>query len=150
MRIVSFDPGERTGFCEALVSKDDGIQIVKTCMIVWSERFTVGRRLQGTMEAPLPDAIVVEAFALYSFRAKQQVGSTFPSAQVIGIIETYAYQLGVLDKVHFQMASMISRVRILPEHATLIGRTEHERDAYKHLRYYVVTHHSDGFYIINP
>jgi hypothetical protein len=139
MRIVSFDPGEHTGFCEANVDGDT-FEVVKSTTIVWEERFElVPQLLVGTDKAPLPDVIVVEMFRLYGHKAQAQVGNDFPSSQMIGVIQTYAHMLNLLDKVVLQPASVMSRVKILDEHAPSLHRSEHARDAYKHLRYYVVT-----------
>jgi len=152
MRIVAFDPGAVTGFCEALVSSDGTIQVVKSQEIAWANRFSgVHGLLRGielgtrTLDpdrtfAPLPDVIVVEAFHLYAHRAKEQIGNDFPSVKMMGVIETYAFELGILDKIIYQPASVMSRVTILTEHVPSIARSEHARDAYRHLRYYVVMH----------
>lgn len=138
-RMVAFDPGLTTGFIDVDVSDDGGFRVVKSCEIAWSSRFSIGELLQWNEVVPQPSAIVVEKFTLYAHRSKDQIGSDFPSAQVIGIIETYAHQLGLLDVVHYQMASVMSMVRILPEHYPYLIKSEHARDAYKHMRYFIVT-----------
>jgi len=144
MRYVAFDPGGSTGFCEAIATLSDRtFQVVKSCTIDWSDRFKVGDLLQGTDEAPLPDAVIVESFRLYQHRAKEQIGSDFPSSQVIGMIEMIAWQIGILDKVVYQPASNISRVQVLPEHKPSVAASEHARDAYRHLRYYILTNKLD-------
>ena len=141
MRIVAFDPGERTGFCEALVSDDGSFQVVMSCTIAWRDRFIeTPILLQSNETVPLPEIIVVESFRLYAHKAKDQIGNDFPSAQMIGTIQTYLHQLGILDRLILQPASAMSRVQILPDHMPSLDRAEHARDAYKHLRYYIVTH----------
>lgn len=142
MRIVSFDPGETTGFCEALVNPhDDGkFQVVKSAKIAWGDRFWVNQLLAGVDEAPPPDTIVVESFHLYAHKAKDMIGNSFKSSEMIGIISTYAHIQGLLERMVFQPASCMTRVQILPEHAPHLLESEHARDAYRHLRYYIVTH----------
>jgi hypothetical protein len=142
MRIVAFDPGETTGYCDAEVSDDGSFRVITSCTIAWSARFRVTRELLQGMHLTvplLPDAIIVESFRLYYHKKDDQVGNDFPSSQFRGIIETFAWELGLLDKVVLQPASVMSRVAILAEHVPQVIRSEHARDAYRHLRYYVVT-----------
>lgn len=139
MRIVAFDPGKTTGFAEAVVSDDGTIQEVKTYILEWERRFAVYALLYGILkEAPLPDTVVVEAFRLYEHRMKSQVGSDFPSVQVIGIIETYCFEMGILERIVYQPASVLSRVTIPDAFKEQIQKSAHARDAFRHLRYYVV------------
>lgn len=138
MRILAFDPGKTTGFCEAIVDPtNSNIQIVNSCTLAWERRFFVHELLQGTCEAPLPDVVVVESFHLYAHKAQELIGSIFPSVQIIGTLEAYAFELGIIDRIVYQPASVMSRVELL-EYGKLLAPSPHARDAFKHLRYYVV------------
>jgi hypothetical protein len=142
IRIVSFDPGYVTGFCEAIWNPgDDDFLVVKSSTIDWPSRHTgVRDLLLGTGEVPLPSVIVAESFRLYAHKAQDQIGQDFPSARILGVIETYAYEYGVLNTMILQPASVMSRVQIRPEHKSSLDKSEHARDAYKHLRYWIVMH----------
>lgn len=145
MRILGFDPGKSTGYVDidlpAITAGDPGIAVAASSVLPWDDRFQIYNLIDGRMyDTGLPDVIVVESFHLYAGFAKQQINNDFPSSQVIGIIHAYAHLLGVLDKVILQPASCISKVAI-PQHlGSRIDRSEHARDAFKHVRYYIVTH----------
>lgn len=133
--VVSFDPGETTGFVAAswLGGKDFGITNV--ALVPWADRFAQTGEL---LKLYTPDYIVIEDFRLYHHRMKSQIGKDFPSVQMIGIILTYCFQLGYLDRVTKQPASVRSSVKIADEHLLMVGASPHVQDAYKHLRYFII------------
>lgn len=137
MYIVSFDPGETTG----MVVGEWYEWRPKTFNLAFHGEIPWGRRFAGVKDAIRtysPDFVVVESFRLYSHRAKTQIGKDFPSVQVIGIIQTYMYEAGILDRLMLQPAAVRSSVKILPDHLKLIGSSPHIQDAYRHLRYFVI------------
>jgi hypothetical protein len=141
MRIISFDPGEITGFCEAeWLPGNDDFSIVKSSTINWSDRFAgIRDSLLGNSDAQLPSVVIAESFRLYAGKARDQINNSFPSVHVIGIISTYMFEYGILDRLVLQPASVMSRVMLLKEHVPSLLKSEHARDAYRHLRYYIVT-----------
>ncbi len=141
-RIVAVDPGQTTGWAEGVFNpntREWDVRDVKE--IAWEERFLM-RLLLTSSDGPeplLPSYIICERFILYPYKAKQQIGSEFPSVRVIGTLEAYLEQLGLLSLLTFQNASVRERVQVLPQHAHLVVGSEHKKDAYQHLRYFIVT-----------
>ncbi len=133
--VVSFDPGKTTGFAAGEWSGGKGFGLTEVAIIGWDDRFL---QVKDLLKSHVPDYIVVEAFRLYPHRANSQIGKTFPSSQMIGIIETFAYLQGRLDRVVIQPASNRSSVKIPDEHLLMVGSSAHVQDAYRHLRYFVI------------
>lgn len=133
--IVTFDPGETTGFVAAEWQGGKDFGITEVAQIPWDDRFYQTRDL---LKFHLPDYVVIEDFRLYHHRAQSQIGKTFPSVNVIGVIQTYCYELGYLDRIVLQPASNRSSVKIADEHLLMVGASPHIQDAYRHLRYFVI------------
>lgn len=135
--IVSFDPGATTGVVVAdYISSADGFEVVRAFEMTWEQRFAITYELLARRDLT---AIVVEDFFLYHHKMESQVGNRFPSVQVIGIIEAYAWINHVHQLIHYQVASLRTRVAILPQHSTIIRKSPHTTSAYQHLRYFLVT-----------
>jgi len=115
-----------------------------TCdQIPWNLRlFRCEALIAFASQAPI-EAVVIESFHLYAHKAKAQIGNTFPSVQVIGIIEAFCYTHGIREKIVFQSASEIARTLIRPEHEHLLT-SEHMRDAYKHARLWLIKQGLEG------
>lgn len=137
--IMAWDPGGTTGVCAAVPAPDQpsGFLIIESTIVLWNNRFS---RIRDLIDLYRPTHTVVEDFTLYKHKANDQIGSRFPSSQVIGIIEAYLYMIGCAMP-SYQKAFQISGkppVLILPEHLPLLTASEHARDAYRHLRYWFV------------
>lgn len=140
MLVLGIDPGKTTGVCMLKAGKD--IEVVMAEQIPWDRRkedlwalFTATFR-EGL---PVPQYTVVENFRLRPGRAMEQVGSTFPSVEVIGLIEAFQFVTKNYFKLIYQEPAIISRVQVLPEHAPLFVGKPHAADAYRHARYFCVT-----------
>ena len=141
-RIVAVDPGQTTGWAEGTYNPVTREWAFRDAIeIAWEDRFLM-RLLLASSNAgePLlpPTHIVCEQFTLYKNKAQDQVGSHFPSVRVIGTLEAYLDELGILCDLKFQGASVRDRVAILPEHYDKLKGSEHKKDAYQHLRYFCV------------
>ena len=134
--VVAFDPGETTGFVSARWREGKTFGLIEVALIPWNDRFQQTRDLLGHYH---PEHIVVEDFRLYHHRMKSQIGKNFPSVQVIGTIQTYCYEMDLLDRIVMQPASVRSSVKIADEHLLMVGASPHIQDAYKHLRYFIIT-----------
>jgi len=138
MRLLGIDPGRTTGIC--IANDNDGLIVEHVEEVLWDDRFMFLSLLRTLADASGPlqlSAIVVESFHLYQHRAKQQVGSDFPSVQVIGIVEAAAFLYASSTcPIIYQPASSIARTEVLPQHKLSVGGSEHTKDAYKHVRYY--------------
>lgn len=133
--VVAFDPGVTTGFAAAEWQGGKDFGLTEITQIPWNDRF---HQVKDLLEFHVPDYIVIEDFRLYHHRAKSQIGKDFPSVQMIGIIQTYSYEMGYLDRIIMQPASVRSSVKIADEHLLMVGASPHIQDAYKHLRYFVI------------
>ena len=144
MNILAFDPGRTTGVCIARATENN-FAVMQVSEIPWSGRFALikafihGISPTTNSALPSPDVIVIESFRLRQNRALQLSGSNFPSSQVTGIIQAFAWQLDLLDHIVFQEPPVMNRVQILPDDLDIVKGSEHKKDAYKHARYYYVT-----------
>ena len=140
INIFAYDPGQTTGYCQTVV-QDDGFSFeVKECReIAWDEALPIIGNLFTWVRKE--SIVVVESFHLFPHKAKSQIGSGFPSVRIIGVIETYAYMMGIPPKdIKYQAPSDISRVEVLPEHVKMVAGSPHKIDAYKHARLYFLKH----------
>jgi hypothetical protein len=139
--IVGFDPGVTTGVCVVqYLGGLDAFALTSVAEIPWSARFSA---VQAVLAHA--DHIVVESFRLYASRAQDQINNSFPSAQVIGIIDTWAWMYNKYEKIVEQPASDIGRTVVLPQHLAAIGTgSEHKKDAYKHVRRFISRYYKLG------
>jgi hypothetical protein len=135
MNIVAFDPGVTTGCVVAAYESGSTFLITRAEEIPWGGRFHGIKRILNFYN---PEFIVVESFRLYPHKAQAQIGQDFPSAQVIGIIEAYAYEAGLLDRIRKQPAAARVKTKVLDTHKAALRSTPHIIDAYQHLRYFIV------------
>lgn len=117
-----------------------GFDVVDAGQIPWDDRFQVGEQLIEWLDAYNVVAVVVEQFILREGRAQQQVGSTFPSVLVSGIVESVLNSRGQLSLMHYQQPSQALRAQVLPEHAELLSGMNHAADAYRHARIWMLLH----------
>lgn len=146
-QILAIDPGYTTGLCLAEASADH-FQPLDVREIPWGDRFTVIKAFLDGMflnqtEPQRTGVVVVERYRLRQGRAYQQAGSEFPSVQVEAIIQTLLWTIKpeLLETAfHFQEPVAMARVSILTNHIEMCIGSEHMKDAYKHARYFAVTH----------
>lgn len=84
-------------------------------------------------------AIVIESFKLFPHMAKAQIGSDFPSCQVIGQLKLLAYQTGLQTCLHFQnpdLQTMWPTAKLKKLGFMFSGMTAHETSALKHAVHY--------------
>lgn len=135
-RVVSFDPGYTTGVftCDG-VREDMTFINPQSFEIPWNRRFEM---IAEIFTRHQPDVVVVERFSLFRGRAKQQIGSTFPSVEIIGVISTYRNDLCPSAEIVTQPAWAKERtIRKLEESCSCRG--PHTRDAMRHAIYYYVS-----------
>lgn len=144
MRVAAFDPGQTTGAILVDVHKRDISVILGAWEIEWVDRLSIVPLLAsmftssyGSSKPQSLDAIVVESFSLYAHKARQQIGSDFPSVRVMGIIEVAADLQSALGRIRFLPPSCKKGVKIL--HQLPITNSEHVKDAYQLARYYACT-----------
>ena len=118
MRLLTFDPGETTGWCFLA----DG-DIVGGSFPEW-------RDVHSLVVEHEPEMVVYESFHLRQNAAYRLIGSSFPTCQVIGVIKYVALEAGLpIDSQPPAMRTGIVLVRVP-------GFNEHARDALRHgIRY---------------
>lgn len=143
LHILAIDPGETTGIVAASIPLMSGrassINILHTYHLPYDNRFQL-HELVGKF---MPDVLLVETFLLYKHKRDSQVGSDFKTVRVIGILElSHFIHNGLLPR-HIswveQLASVMERVEVLPEHVATLRGKRHATSAYKHIRYFVTT-----------
>ena len=145
MYILGIDPGQTTGVCMLKINDDD-FEVVMAEQIPWSRRKEdLWALFTATFEEelPVPQYVVVESFRLRPGRAMEQVGSTFPSVEVIGLIEAFHFLAKSNFILSYQEPAMISRVQVLGEHASLLLGKVHSADAYRHARLFYITNKAE-------
>lgn len=131
MKILAFDPGETTGW--ALVSLTLAEPIRDRVVVPITGTLELWRGVYDLIDKHAPDFIVVEIFRLFPHRLRAQIGSTFPTVKVIGVIEYIADGFGI--SVVLQEPSDRLQVKgwwstnYLPKSMRI---TSHERSALQH------------------
>lgn len=149
MIILGVDPGQTTGVCMIRTTDENinNFDVLLAEQVLWNNRHADFWALLVTMNeriVPVPDIVVIENFRLRPGRAMEQVGSTFPSVNVIGLIEAFQYVAPISFELAYQEPAIIGRVQILPEHQELFVGKQHAADAYRHARYYSITNAHKG------
>jgi hypothetical protein len=136
MRLLAIDPGGTTGLC--LIQLDRGwdqFELIESVEFPWLERF----HMYDYIRRVGADIHVIEEFRLYRHEAMNQVGSDFPSCQVIGAVEYLLEEKGKRKNLFYQPAYVTKSVAIEKRHEAMVGKdSEHRKDAYKHARYWVL------------
>lgn len=88
VRLLGVDPGATTGVAIVDYTKDQREVMVYGEVPLWED-------LDTLMDVHKPMLIVIEAFRLYRHKAMAQVGSDFPSSQVIGVVRYLADHRGL-------------------------------------------------------
>lgn len=146
--VVSIDPGGTTGLCALYfpsgVINPEGYTIHTALEVTFSNRFWYHRYFLEQRDQI--GVILLERFKLFGKEAtmKAQINSEFPSVRIIGIIEAFAFEFGLFDKIVFQEPNDRKSATIPKEHWPIIGPSDHVKDAYRHARYYALTHRGQG------
>lgn len=130
--IVGIDPGETTGVCQIRYGGSRVFEVISAVALPWERRFRLDEYISGM------DYVVIERFSLYASHKDTMVNNEFPSVRIIGIVDYICYLRNLDDRMYFQPASVMGNVKVLPEHEKYIPPGEHARDAYKHIRYFIL------------
>lgn len=150
LAILAFDPGYTTGVClaECVDFAARSFTITLSQEVKWENRRNIYTALAKLKEEEdqgrlYLTAIIVENFRLFAKHAMDQVGSDFPAVKVLERVIAYAELLELEDRIVIQEPFVKGGVKFLPEHfPLLLPKSEHARDAYQLLRYYVLMHKS--------
>lgn len=141
---LAIDPGGTTGFTAFNVPNglvDPETYSIHTALEVtfnnrfWFNRFFIDYRDDIGL-------IILERFKLFNNQKtmNSQINSEFPSVRVIGIVEAFAQLNGLFDLIRFQEPNDRKSAQIPRDHYKALGPSNHVRDAYRHWRYYALTH----------
>jgi len=136
VKVLALDPGETTGFVQAVVEEfGDAIYVQIEETGQWGNKTTLSEHL-GLFKV---DEIVIEDYIIYPNRVRSHIGDRVLTARIIGMIEWiafYHYNLGL----NYQMASQAkqrwpnSRIdSYLPLCWDTLIRSVHVKDALRHL-----------------
>lgn len=137
MKILVFDPGENTGWVAANVSCNGESDIIAAGTAVRNHLNIAD--LFNTYE---PDIVVFERFNLYPGMAKTLSWNTFYPCEVIGVIR---YLCDKYQIPYYEQAPSIKKYagglqQDWVELRRKFAVTEHSKDAYLHLKYFLRNH----------
>ena len=137
-RVAVFDPGQTTGYfsCTGIDYKARTIRDADSHEIMWGNHEC---EIRSVLMAFKPEVIVIETFSLYRGKAKQQIGSTFPSVEIIGVIKAYVSEHMPNTVIVMQPAWAKERTIRAYEDSVKGVVGPHCRDAMRHFVYYAVT-----------
>lgn len=130
-KVISVDPGGTTGWC---LARFPGF------VTVAGETGSV-TDIIGILDSHKPDTVVVEAFRIYPWRAKNLSWSNVPAVEVLGAVKVWcnsnnaayieqsAASRKLISKLWLQTSGLWKATRGKP----------HARDAARHLLYYCIT-----------
>ena len=139
--LIAIDPGKTTGICCGVRAHNvQKFDVTLAREVTWNNRFWFREYLFDCRD--VIEKIIIERFKLFPKRETMlaQINSEFPSVRIIGIVEAYADIYGLLDKIVYQEPNDRKSVHTPIEHQQALGASDHVKDAYRHLRYYLLTH----------
>lgn len=142
IKLLSIDPGKTTGACIISV-RDDGssFDLVHAQEIMWDTRFQQTYDLFNVHRIDSLSVIVIEAFRLFPGKAMAQIGSEFPSSQMIGAIEAFSFLLNIpKSNILYQTPVDIQSVKIEVHDLKAVADSPHKIDAYRHARLAYIKH----------
>jgi len=142
MNIIAFDPGETTGVARAKLTGPRTYELIDVAQITWDKRFeqTWNFLLDPEVHCGM---VIAEDFRLYASAAQHLINNMFPAVKVIGAIEAFAWMLNI--PVHLEPPASRMNVTIPDIDAPALVDMKHARDAYRHLRYWVLVHGKEHF-----
>lgn len=136
-RIIAFDPGRTTGIIKAIRVGRKQFYIDS-----WDEvKLDLFPEYLHQLMLSDFNTVVVEDFRLYAHKSDAQINNDFPSVQAIGMIKMVCH-LHCRKEIVFQMASAAKGVGLEPDVLKAI-RSPHVRDAYRHIKYYILLSKND-------
>lgn len=134
MLAIGFDPGETIGYA-ALHVEDSTLEIRGWGEFSWKDLSTLTHEVFGLLQRHQPALIILEDFRIFPGRAKEAVGLSPVTSEVIGVIEAVAALMvgpGPIPVVRRQPGEKgrwpRARLdRLLPGHTQVTG--QHARDA---------------------
>jgi len=132
--MLSLDPGETTGYAILKASDKQTIKYGEetTDMVIKTGELKLWYGLENLIQESMCDVIVYEQFKLYPWKAKQKHWSTFPTAQVVGVIKFLAEQFEIPILGHGADAKDHFDDKKLKWANLYKGKSPHERDAIRH------------------
>lgn len=137
--LISFDPGETTGFVVSryIGGKSFGILVYGSFQLADSPS-----TLLSLFARFLPDFVIYERFMLYPNKAKALAYNEFPSCEVIGQIKFMLHNYGI-DSNYVAVYNAADRLNTsLADEHKYYTLPEHVIDAYLHMSLFVNICHS--------
>jgi hypothetical protein len=142
--IIAFDPGRTTGIVVAECGYEH-IDVTGVWTVIWKERLVVIDHLlesRAPITGPAP-TVLIESFRLWEHMSQHQIGSQFEAVQVIGNIQMTCFKYSIpAGNIHYQPASIKQYVQV-PGALKDLLTTEHTKDAFKHIRYFALSHYKE-------
>ncbi len=134
-RLLSFDPGHTTGWAFFV-----GITLVEAGEIDTTSIPLATNTITELLDSYLPNAVVIEDYRIYKWRAKHHAGSNLLTARVIGCIETLSSMSLIADvfKQPANIAKGFCTDTKLKEWGYYRKGLKHARDATRHGCYFLM------------
>lgn len=142
MIVIAFDPGETTGYAAAEV--DFSGSGVPTFNLLEATEIKTYYELDAVFTRKIDlfgDVVIVEAFNLFPTKAKAQIGSTFPAAEMIGTIRYIMHMHHCEGQLVMQTPHQKERItdQMLRDHIMAhLHSSPHVRDALRHIVFYAL------------
>lgn len=144
--IIAIDPGKSTGVAIGqLRGVDYEYALIVAEVVPWDMIIVYLSNVLDHYDRHIA-AVVCESFALYNDTRTMnaQIGSDFPSSQIIGMLKMLLYVKGKLDLLHMQTPSSRKQIKTIPpEHKAMVSSSPHTFDAYQHLRYFILCNYKE-------
>jgi hypothetical protein len=147
VKVVAFDPGERTGYAVVLVEASfdaktgDGFTVVEQGVLTVRQ---VGHQLKDILAQA--DVVAYETWRLYSTHAKEMIGNDMQPSQVVGMIRYESWAQGkkiVSNGAEIKKIAVTTMPDWLEEHMDQSSE-QHDKDAIMHAWYVAWRHHYTG------
>ncbi len=142
VEIVAFDPGKTVGVCHAILLRQRD-NIWDVVFVTKERKYPDDAHTITNTDIDGADIIICEAWRLYADKAKSLIGDDLPGPRALGFIEGYLSHEGRRPPV-LQSAECIRGLdpqytKAVEEYIGYKIKSNHERDALKHILYYLVT-----------
>lgn len=133
--VLAFDPGHTTGYA---VFK--GMELVECGEIDTSDIENAALNVSALFDLFVADAVVIEDYRVYRWRAKHHVGSQMLTTRVIGCIETLCIQQGIFNiiKQPAHTTKAFCTDKKLREWGFYQKAKKHANDAVRHGAYFLL------------
>lgn len=137
-RLLTFDPGETTGWSSWEVTEEEAKLVQSGQIKTWPIKNAVDE-FTFLLNAHQPDIVVFESYQVYEWKAEDHTWSQIPTVQIIGCLRTLLIQMSIPEHTQTaQVAKQFCKDEKLEEWGLWKKGERHARDALRHACYYIL------------